>query len=314
MSFTRKKKIKGKERTYIEQSFRLPDGRVKKASVYLRAHKTVPKDTDKRLNAQKISTFQDWAASYYEKNHVFSKDIIRTCEYMAHEYRRLMHTLTEQQRKDVLDRFTINFTYESNAIEGNSLTLKDVTFIIKEGKMIAGKDIREVYETVNTRKAIEMIFNKIFDISENDIIRLHEIIVENTGVSPGYKRFPNFLLGRNIKTAPPEKVADEMKTLINDYENQENIHPLQKAALFHGRFEQIHPFEDGNGRVGRLLIAIILLKQGYPPLIIRKSQRLAYFGALEAFDNRHPEKLYWFLIEKYKKTFKNFFSEYVKYL
>lgn len=314
MTFIRKKKLKGKERTYAEQSFRLPDGRVKKASVYLSAHRIAPKDINKRLNDKKISTFQDWAASFYKKNSIFSEDTLKSCEYMAHEYRRLMHKLTEQQRKDVLDRFTINFTYESNAIEGNSLTLKDVTFIIKEGKVLAGKDIREVYETVNTRKAIEMIFNKTPSITEKDIIYLHQLIVENTGVSPGYKKFPNYLLGRSIKTTPPEKVADEMQKLINDYENQENLHPLQRAALFHGRFEQIHPFEDGNGRVGRLLTAIILLKQGYPPLIIRKSHRLAYFSALEAFDNKHPGKLYWFMIEKYKKTFENFFHEYVKYL
>ena len=313
MTFTRKKKINGKERTYAEQSFRLPDGRVRKASIYISAHRTVP-NIDKHLNDKKISSFQDWAGSFYEKNSIFSEDTLRSCEYMAHEYRRLMSKLTEQQRKDVLDRFTINFTYESNAIEGNSLTLKDVTFIIKEGKMLAGKDLREVYETVNTRKAIDMIFSKAFDLSEKDIIRLHKVLVENTGVSPGYKKFPNYLLGRNIKTTLPERVADEMKKLIHDYEHQEKLHPLQKAALFHGRFEQIHPFEDGNGRVGRLLIVIMLLKQGYPPLIIRKSQRLAYFGALEAFDNKHPEKLYWFMIEKYKKTFENFFSEYIKYL
>ena len=105
-----------------------------------------------------------------------------------------------------------------------------------------------------------------------------------------------------------------MDKLIEDYNNKDNIPPLQKAALFHGKFEKIHPFEDGNGRVGRLLINIILLNNGYPPLIIRKTHRVSYFNALEAFDNGHPDKLYRFLLEKYKNTYEKFFKVYVKYL
>ena len=92
------------------------------------------------------------------------------------------------------------------------------------------------------------------------------------------------------------------------------MHPLQRAVIFHGRFEHIHPFEDGNGRIGRLLINVMLQQQGYPPLIIRKTQRRAYFHALEAFDNGHPNLLHRFLIEKYKDTYEKFFQVYVKYL
>ena len=79
-------------------------------------------------------------------------------------------------------------------------------------------------------------------------------------------------------------------------------------------FEKVHPFEDGNGRVGRLIINIMLLSNGYPPLIIRKSQRIAYFAALEAFDNGHTGKLERFLVEKYKETYEKFFKMYIKYL
>ncbi|GAG39592.1 unnamed protein product, partial [marine sediment metagenome] len=92
------------------------------------------------------------------------------------------------------------------------------------------------------------------------------------------------------------------------------LHPLKLAIEFHARFEKIHPFEDGNGRVGRMLLNAMLLEKGYPPLIIRKTARVAYFSSLEAFDRGHKDKLERFLLEKIKKTFNNFFEIYVKYL
>ncbi len=200
------------------------------------------------------------------------------------------------------------------AIEGNSLTLKDVTVLLYEKKTIEGKDLREIYETLNTREAMELIFNNKLKINKKDIILLHKILVKNTGISTGYKKLPNFLLGRNVKTTPPEKVEKEMEKLIDEFHKNNTIHPLKKAAVFHGKFEKIHPFEDGNGRVGRLLINIMLLTGGYPPVIIRKSQRTAYFNTLKAFDRGHKIKLNRFLIEKYKKTYGKFFKIYMKYL
>ena len=183
-----------------------------------------------------------------------------------------------------------------------------------ENKILSGKDLREVYETLNTREAIKLIFNNKLRINENDIIKLHKILVKNTPVSFGYKRLPNFLLNRNLKTIPPEKVKEEMDSLIDWYNKTHDIHPLERAAIFHGKFEKIHPFEDGNGRVGRLLIDIMLINSNYPPLIIRKTHRISYFNALEAFDNGYTIKLNRFLIEKYKDTYEKFFKVYVKYL
>tara|TARA_Y100000310_G_C20474908_1_gene711922 strand:- start:457 stop:789 length:333 start_codon:yes stop_codon:yes gene_type:complete len=106
-----------------------------------------------------------------------------------------------------------------------------------------------------------------------------------------------------------------MNGLLDWYEENKNkIYPLRLATEFHARFEAIHPFEDGNGRTGRVLLNAILLGYGYPPLIIRKTARVAYFSSLEAFDKGHKAKLEKFLLDKIKKTFNNFFKIYVKYL
>lgn len=319
MVFLSKKIIKGKERCYLEKSIRLPEGGIKKFSVYLKEHSPGRpllklKEYKRLLDEKGRNYLIKTSIRAFKTNLIFNESTLRRLEEIKLEYKEIWKKLTKNQRKDVLDRFTVNFTYESNAIEGNSLTLKDVTFIMNEGKILKGKELREVYETINTRKAIEWIFQKKPIISEKNLIKLHKILVENTGVTLGYKKIPNFLVGRNVETTPPESVKKEMDNLIQWYDSTKNMHPVQKAAIFHGKLEKIHPFEDGNGRVGRLLINIMLLKSGYSPLIIRKTQRVRYFHALEAFDHGHHDNVYRFLLEKYKDTYEKFFKVYLQYL
>ena len=158
------------------------------------------------------------------------------------------------------------------------------------------------------------IFNLIFK-NINVLLEPKTILVKDMEIPEGYKTIPNYIHGRQVITTPPEKVSEEMKELLDWFkENKNQIHPLQLAARFHGKFEGIHPFEDGNGRVGRFLLNIILLDAGYPPLIIRKTQRISYFNALEKFDNGRKITLETFLYERLKETHEKFFKVYIKYL
>ncbi len=317
MSFISCKSINGKNKYYLEKSLRLQEGKIKKYSVYLKNYtpnNRIKLDKYEEVLKNKITKdLIENAVNSFQKNNIFDKDIIKLIEEIKINYQEIVKKLNDKQLQDVIDRFTINFTYESNALEGNSLTLKDVAMILDEKFLTRGRPLRDVYEAINTRKAIELIFKNKFNINEKDIIKLHKILVSNTGIPNGYKTLPNFLLDKNVKTTSPENVHKEIKKLLNWYEN-DNKHTLEKAAIFHGKFEEIHPFEDGNGRVGRLLINIMLLKNNYPPIIIRKTQRESYFHALEAFDNNYSDKLRRFFLEKYKVTYENFFKIYIKYL
>ncbi len=310
------KTINGKKYLYAEHSFRLPNGKIKKISKLIQnKEEEKNKDIKDYFLKKQIESYQNYALETYKPNNILNEEQIKKLEQIKVEYREIMKSFTKNQIKDILDRFTVNFTYESNAIEGNSLTLKDVTLILGENIVPKNKDLREVYETRNTREAHELLFKNKVKINIKDIINVHSILVKDTGVELGFKKLPNYLLIRNLKTTPPEKVVEEINKLIFWYETNKNkIHPLRLATEFHARFESIHPFDDGNGRTGRILLNAILFEHNYPPLIIRKTARIAYFSSLEAFDKGYKDKLERFLLDKIKDTFDKFFKIYVKYL
>jgi len=310
------KAINGKKYLYAESSFRLPDGKIKKISKIIQKEEDKnSKDTKSYFLKKQVEAYQDYAVKTYRMDSILTEEQMKKLESIGLEYRKIIKSFTKNQIKDILYRFTVNFAYESNAIEGNSLTLKDVTLILGENVVPKNKDLREVYETRNTREAHELLFKNQVKINIKEIINIHSILVKDTGVELGFKKIPNYLLMRDLKTTPPEKVEEEMNKLISWYsDNKDNIHPLRLAAEFHARFERIHPFDDGNGRTGRILLNAILLERNYPPLIIRKTARIAYFSSLEAFDKGYKDKLERFLLEKIKDTFEKFFKVYVEYL
>lgn len=305
--------IKGKKYKYIIKSIRLPNNKIKNLEKLYKNESN--KDLEKFFEEKEKYEYVKYSLNKFKTDHIFSKKEIEKIEEMKLNYKKILKKLTKTSLRDLLDRFTANFTYESNALEGNSLTLKDVAIVMFENSTIKGKDLREIYETRNSRKVVELIIKNKFSMNHKDIIKIHKMLVKDLDIQTGYKHLPNVIIGRRIKTTPPEKVYEEMSNLIKYYhDNKDKIHPLKLVANLHGKFEQIHPFEDGNGRVGRFLINIILIKNKYPPLIIRKSQRISYIKALENFDAKHVDTLERFILEKFKETYRKFFEIYIGYI
>lgn len=313
MVYFSEKKIKGKKYLYAIHSVRSAGGRVVKISKRVDKRKITP--ALKKYFAEKESTFRvEEGVKRFEENSVFTREQIAKVEQTRQEYKKIVSGLSRKQLQDLFDRFTVNFTYESNALEGNSLTLKDVAFVLFEKRIIRNKDLREIYETRNSREVVDLILKKKFRATEAGIIKMHRMLVKDMGIETGYKKVPNFVVGRGVETTPPEKVALEMKRLLAWLKKESRMHPLQKSAHFHAKFEKIHPFDDGNGRVGRFLVNVLLVNRGYAPLIIRKSHRLSYLRCLADYDKGYAANLERFILEKYKKTFENFFKIYIKYI
>ncbi|AWI06778.1 Fic family protein [Clostridium drakei] len=190
--------------------------------------------------------------------------------------------------KNLKQYFDVDLTYNSNAIEGNTLTITETKVILEDGITIGkGKSLKEHLEVINHKEAIdyvEDIVNRNIDIDQNVIKDLHYIILKSiNNENAGRYRSVNVLIsGSNHR--PPEHflVPQEMEDLIKWYdENKNKLHPIALAAEFHHKFTFIHPFIDGNGRCGRLLMNLILMRNGYPITVIRMEERNEYMSALE---------------------------------
>lgn len=179
----------------------------------------------------------------------------------------------------------LEWTYNSNAIEGNTLTLRE-TKVVLEGITIGGKSVNEHLEVINHKEAIlflEELIKNDADISEWDIKNIHNIILKNIdNNNSGKYRSENVIIS-GAKHIPPNymKVQEKMEQLIKQYNTWEEYHPIIKSALLHGEFVFIHPFVDGNGRTARLLMNLEAMKKGYLPIIIEKEKRLKYYDVLE---------------------------------
>ena len=196
--------------------------------------------------------------------------------------------LTQGELSRLNEHFLVEYTYNSNAIEGNTLTLRETMLIIKEGLTIAEKPLREHLEVVGHRDAyyyVESLVEEKIPLSERVIKDIHAIVLIDRQLDKGvYRSVPVYISG-SVHTPPePYMVPIEMERLMLDYEEMKHaLHPVARAALFHLRFEGVHPFIDGNGRTGRLIMNLELMKDGFPPINIKFADRRRYYDCFHSF-------------------------------
>lgn len=193
---------------------------------------------------------------------------------------------SQSMTKQLRDKLVIEWTYNSNAIEGNTLTLSETKVVLENGLTIRGKSLKDHLETINHKDAIEYIENlveKNNELSEHDIKSIHHLILkEIETVNAGKYRNQNVFIS-GAKHVPPTymSVPYEMQKLIERYQNWKSLHPVIRAGLLHGEFVKIHPFIDGDGRTARLLLNFELILSGYPPIVIKTENRVDYYDALD---------------------------------
>lgn len=196
--------------------------------------------------------------------------------------------LTPGEVERLTEAFAVEYTYNSNAIEGNTLTLRETDMVLR-GLTIAQKPLKEHLEAVGHKEAFDFVQELVRDrapLSERVIKQIHALVLEDKRVDRGvYRKVPVNIMGAKHAPIQPYLIQPEMERLLLSY-GKSTEHIVPRLARFHLDFEAIHPFIDGNGRTGRLLVNLELMKAGYPPIDIKFTDRVSYY---QAFDTYHEE-------------------------
>lgn len=197
--------------------------------------------------------------------------------------------LTEGELERLNEEFLTEYTYNSNAIEGNTLTLRETDMVLR-GLTIDKKSLKEHLEVIGHKDAFDYVRQLVREntpISEKVIKDIHYLVLADKKADRGiYRRIPVRIMGAAHEPVQPYLIIPKMKELLEHYKNsKEDI--VTKLARFHIEFEGIHPFIDGNGRTGRLLINLELMKEGYPPIDIKFTDRLKYYEAFDEYHTKH---------------------------
>lgn len=272
MAYTEIKEKNGKKYYYRVKSIK-DAKKVKKERVYLGAGlnrerlKKKENEADKKLNIFNIILTKE-EKDFLKK---IKKDFLKE---------------PKENYENRYEAFCSLFTHDSTGIEGNTLTLSETSFLLFEGITPKEKPLREIHEVINHKKAFDYVLGYEGEITKEFILELHKLVMLNTLSRDlisqiGRYRTVQVFVGRSVPPKPQD-VPDKMAGLLRWHStNKKILHPLVLASYFHTEFERVHPFVDGNGRVGRLLMNFILHKNKYPMINIPKKKRFRYYEVLQ---------------------------------
>jgi len=221
--------------------------------------------------------------------------------------------------KDILQQLhqwlDVELTYNSNAIEGNTLTRNETALILEQGLTIKGKSFNEHLEAINHKDALDylrkLLDAKKYEVTHNDVKHIHYLILEkiDTQNAGNYRNVPIRITGSEHIFPNPMKVSVLMTQFLYDFHTKWKLHPVLMAIKAHFELVHIHPFIDGNGRTARLLMNLILMQSGFPATVISKRDRNKYINALEiAHTEGNLDSFINFVIDSIEKSFNQYFQ------
>lgn len=240
----------------------------------------------------------------------YREELQSTFERLYHKKKHLQSSrpLPAIALNKIRESLSIEWTYNSNSIEGNTMSLRETQMVLQEGITVKGKSLREHFETHNHDKAIDYLYsiiNEEYTLRSIDILSLHGLVlrsieedfagrIRNGGVR---------ITGANFTPPNANKVPDLLDELIDFINtNPLNLNAIELATIFHHKLVWIHPFFDGNGRTVRLSMNLLLMRCGFPPAIILKNDRKKYYEALNQANNGNYQKLTLLMCQSLERT------------
>ena len=300
MVYIYKKTIGNKKYYYLRASVKKGKRTVAKDLAYLGSSITNVKKALEKLPQYKndIRRAYKTISNFLESNHFLEKiserklkhdtfldkklEEVEACKL---HYTQIFQKKNQLTKDEIIKNFIIEFAFNTTSIEGNTITLKQARNLLEEGRTPKNKMLREIYDLQNTEKVFLDLINSKENLTHQFIINTHKALMENIDNRTNYRTENVRVFKARFKSTPAPYVKADIELLLKWYnKNKTTMHPFVLATLFHHKFEKIHPFMDGNGRTGRMLMNYILLKNNYPPVIVSKKNRSEYLNTLSKAD------------------------------
>lgn len=283
MTYIETTKQGNKEYYYLTKNIRIGTNKWKKIRVYLGNRK--PTKAEVKKYSQQIEKRAEKLAK--SEHSYLSEEDTETLQDLKESYKDWLKKTPESLKKKLYDDFVIRFTYHSNAIEGNRLTLRQTALILKDKVIPSGIRAADYHEAINGSECLEFLKNYKGGLNNKFLEKVNGILTKNTNVVyAGRIRFFNVKI-EGSKHVPPSN-EDVKKHLLNTYKwysaNKNKLHLFELAVMIHAKLTWIHPFEDGNGRSARAIMNWLLMKKGYPMFFIPFEKREEYYKTLEEAD------------------------------
>ncbi len=284
MAYIETIKRNNKEYYYLTKNVRLGINKWKKIRIFLGNKKPSPEELKKYT--QKI---EDKSKPFSKiSNYTYlSEHDAETLQDLKESYSTWLKQIPKSVTEKLNEDFVIRFTYHSNAIEGNRLTLRQTALILKDKVIPSGVRAVDYNEAINGKECLDFLKSCKDELSTKLLEKINGILTKNTGVVYGGRiRFFNVQIQGSTHVPPPHtEVKKHMLNFLKWYSaNKNKLHPFELAALIHAKIAWIHPFEDGNGRTARTVMNFILMKKGFPMFFIPFEKREEYYQSLDTAD------------------------------
>jgi Fic family protein len=293
MVYHETREVNGKMQNYLIENKRNKDKWIKK-SKYIGSGK-MPK---KEIEEQKSIFIKEIQLN--KKYKYLKEEEVKTIERLKESFNKNLKSLEKEEREQLEKSFFTELTYNTNAIEGSSLSLEETSLLLNEKIVPEGKTMREIYEARNHKLALEYVKNYKGDFNEAFILKLHSLILKDISsrFAGNYRKTRVKIFGSDVKFPDSEKVPQLIKNLIYFYkENKNTLHPFELATIISMKFVTIHPFIDGNGRVSRLIMNFLLTKKNYPWINIYNKNRAKYLKSTRKANDEDYSTIIPFLIK-----------------
>lgn len=294
MAYLEKIEREGKTYYYVTKNFRISDKKWKKIRRYIGDNPPSKEQTKKAVEEIESEALEKGLIKHISRHSYLSDEEAEKLQDLKIVFNKWYGKLKAIGREKYEEDFIVRFTYNSNAIEGNRLSLRETSMILTENIIPAGATPNDFNETINSKDCYEFIKKHGGEFNQKFLLKIHELLTKNTSckIMGSYRTHDVRIYGSEWVPPAHGKVKKEMRKVFHWYYSaRKKLHPIELGAILHNKLVRVHPFADGNGRTSRVVMNWILMRNRFPMFYIELRDKIKYYEAIEEGDKGNDEAI-----------------------